>query len=198
MHAKIIRDMLIMTTAVIGGAIALTHREAIYEFIGWHPSQLVQQKANNNQIDTTTVAKNAKQPQAKIEDYRIATAIDGFTTSVRKSPDGQFWAQAIVNKSSVNFLIDTGASIVALTPRDAMMAGINMKDLKYTARVNTAAGEIKAAPVQLDLVSVGSVTVRNVKAVIIPKGLSHSLLGMSYLGELQSVEARKNLLILRR
>ena len=89
------------------------------------------------------------------------------------------------------------AGSCSVTSKDAMKAGINMQNLKYTAKVTTAAGQIMAAPVMLDIVSVGNVRVRNVRAVIIPKGLNHSLLGMSYLGELHTLQASKNQLILR-
>jgi aspartyl protease family protein len=123
--------------------------------------------------------------------------ISGSAASIRKANDGQYWTEARVNSTSIRFLVDTGASVVALTPLDAQKAGIRPKQLKYNAPVNTAAGQIMAAPIMLDVISVGNVTVRDVRGVVIPDGLPHSLLGMSYLGELQRVEATKTALILR-
>ena len=94
-------------------------------------------------------------------------------------------------------MVDTGASVIALTPQDAQKAGIRLQDLEYNVIVNTANGETKAARIQLRDVAIGTVTLRDVDAVIVQKGLSHSLLGMSYLGRLQKVEASPNQLLLR-
>ena len=53
-----------------------------------------------------------------------AMVVSGSATSISKSSDGHFWTEARVNSSSVKFLVDTGASVVALTPLDAQKAGV--------------------------------------------------------------------------
>ncbi len=189
---KVIRDSFILAIAVIGGVLLFNNRETIYEITGFHPSQLV-----NNNSGKEVNANEAIIEKPQKTNYRTAITIDSSSTSIRKSPDGQFWTEARVNSASVHFLVDTGASIVALTPKDAMKSGININNLQYTAKVTTAAGQIMAAPVMLDVVSVGNVSVRNVQAVIIPKGLKTSLLGMSYLGQLHAMEVSKSQIILR-
>ena len=111
--------------------------------------------------------------------------------------DGQFWTQARVNTGSIRFLVDTGAGQVALTELDAKKAGIKTRDLVYDVPIRTAGGENFAASVILDRISVGAITIKDVEALVVPKGLDISLLGMTYLGELQSVEATKTSLTLR-
>jgi len=185
MSSKLIRDAALMSIVFVGGFLALTQREAVYEFIGIHPSDIAEARANRLEQAGTTERLDA------------TMLIGGSSTSINKAPDGHFWAEARVNSGSVRFLVDTGASVVALTPLDAQKAGFNLQALNYTAPIDTAAGRIMAAPIKLDLVAVGNVTVRNVRAVVIREGLPQSLLGMSYLGELQKVEASRNLMILR-
>ncbi|MCF6221150.1 MAG: TIGR02281 family clan AA aspartic protease [Robiginitomaculum sp.] len=189
MSLKLIRDAILVSTVFLGGFFALTQRETIYDFIGIHPADIAEARANR--LGETAEVKTVDTVKT------TSMVVNGSATSISKSADGHFWVEARVNASSVRFLVDTGASVVALTPRDAQLAGINLQTLKYTSAVNTAAGRVMAAPVTLSIVSVGNVTVRDVRAVIISKGLPHSLLGMSYLGELQSVEASKGLMILR-
>jgi len=122
----------------------------------------------------------------------------GTVVSIPKSKsDGQFWTDARVNSGYVKFLVDTGASAVALTLDDAKKSGIRTHDLEYDVPVSTAGGTNMAAYVELKSISVGAITIRNVDALIIPEGLNTSLLGMTYLGELQKVEATPNALLLR-
>lgn len=186
MGSKLIRDALLVTAIFAAGLFALFQREAIYELVGVHPADIAEARANR-------VTSTEEQAPVKA----VSMVVKGSATSITKSPDGHFWAQARVNSSSIKFLVDTGASVVALTPLDAQLTGINLHTLKYTRPINTASGRVMAAPVTLSIVSVGNVAVRDVRAVVISKGLSHSLLGMSYLGELQTVEVSKGLMILR-
>lgn len=122
----------------------------------------------------------------------------GSTVTLRKDPrNGHFWANARVNSGRVHFLVDTGASSVALTLNDAKKSGIKTRDLVYNVPVSTAGGTNYAASIKLKSVSIGSITLRDVDALVIRKGLTTSLLGMSYLGELQKVEATRDTLFLR-
>ena len=119
------------------------------------------------------------------------------TPSVARSADGHYWAEADVNGARVRFLVDTGASAVALTLADAKRLGIATDKLSYSYRVMTAAGEARAAQVTLGKVSVAGTQLRDVEALVIDKGLDSSLLGMTYLGRLASFEATRTSLILR-
>jgi aspartyl protease family protein len=117
--------------------------------------------------------------------------------SIAKASDGHYWAEGLVNGSHIRFLVDTGATAVALTPADAERLGFNLADLKFTYRVTTAAGETRAAAVKLAEVNVAGARLENVDALIIEKGLDASLLGMSYLGRLTSFQATRDALVLQ-
>jgi aspartyl protease family protein len=115
---------------------------------------------------------------------------------VAKAADGHFWAEANVNGRHVRFLVDTGATAVALTVDDARRLGLQLSDLKFDRPVNTASGPTRAAQVDLDYVSVAGARVEHVPALVLESGLSTSLLGMSYLGRLSKFEATRQALIL--
>lgn len=117
--------------------------------------------------------------------------------SIAKSADGHYWAQGDVNGSQVRFLVDTGASAVALTPTDAKRLGFDPARLDYGYSVMTASGQARAAAVKLGSVSVAGARVRDVEALVIEEGLDTSLLGMTYLGRLSKIEATRTSLILR-
>ncbi len=114
------------------------------------------------------------------------------------SRDHQFYVDADVNRRSANFLVDTGASYVALRETDARDAGIYTTWADYTYPVRTANGETKAAFVTLDEMEINGIRVEGVKAFILPDDqLAINLLGMSFLSRLESVEARSGELVLR-
>ena len=119
-------------------------------------------------------------------------------TSFSKAPDGHFWAEASVNGARVRFLVDTGASIVALTPSDAQRVGLNPRALAFDATIRTAGGPVPAARIALERISVGGLEERDIDAVVLTSGLDHSLLGMSFLERFSRVEATRDTLILRR
>jgi aspartyl protease family protein len=117
--------------------------------------------------------------------------------AVPKASDGHYWAYADVDGASVRVLVDTGATAVALTPRDAERLGLDLSKLRYGSSVVTAGGRARAAPIRLASVTVAGARLTNVDALVIEKGLDASLLGMSYLGRLSSFEATPKGLFLR-
>ncbi|MCB1510138.1 MAG: TIGR02281 family clan AA aspartic protease [Hyphomicrobiaceae bacterium] len=112
-------------------------------------------------------------------------------------PNGHFFAEAEINGRRIPVMVDTGASLVALSHEDAQRAGVYVTagDFKYT--VSTANGPARIAVVNLDRVSIGSITVYNVRAAVGERGaLRTTLLGMSFLGKLRRAEMRQGRLIL--
>jgi aspartyl protease family protein len=142
------------------------------------------------------VPRRAPQPASAPSEPQT-TAPSEPQAEIRKASDGHYWAEGEVNGANVRFLVDTGATAVALTPGDAKRLGFSLDDLKYDYTVTTAAGEARAAAVKLAKVTVGGATLTNVDALIIEKGLDTSLLGMTYLGRLASFEATRQTLILK-
>lgn len=126
----------------------------------------------------------------------VATVDDGAAQIV-KGADGHFWAEAKVDGRAVRFLIDTGATAVALSQTDAKRLGIDTKALDYSYKVMTASGQTRAASVKLTSIAVAGAKVADVDALVIENGLETSLLGMSYLGRLSSFQATPRALILR-
>ena len=124
-------------------------------------------------------------------------SVDDGAAQIVKAADGHFWAEAKVDGRAVRFLIDTGATAVALSQTDAKRLGIDTKTLDYSYKVMTASGETRAASVKLASVSVAGAQVRDVEALVVEKGLETSLLGMSYLGRLSSFQATPRALVLR-
>lgn len=116
---------------------------------------------------------------------------------LRRRSDGHFHVVAHVNGEALPFLIDTGASDVALSADAARKIGINLRTLKYSRRYQTANGIIKAAPVILRDIRVGQLRVDDVEASVSEAPMGISLLGMSFLNRLDGWEARGDKLILR-
>jgi len=112
--------------------------------------------------------------------------------------DGHFHARASVNGTTVQFLIDTGASVVTLSRDDAERAGMNPDTLSYTNRFQTANGTAFGAPVRIARMSIGSIELTDVRAAVMDRGLSGSLLGMSFLERLSAFSVEGDRLTLRR
>lgn len=122
----------------------------------------------------------------------------GEEVKIAAANDHQFYVKASVNASASSFLIDTGASFVALRDSDARLAGVYVAPSEFDRPVRTANGLTKAALVTLDAVEVDGLRVEHVPAFILPDDqLPINLLGMSFLSKLKSVEARGGELVLR-
>ena len=116
---------------------------------------------------------------------------------IDREDDGHFWARADVSGTQVKFMVDTGASIVALTYFDAQRLGLEPEELDFDSEIRTAGGVTYGAPVTLESIRVGKVKIENVNAVILRTELEQSLLGMTFLGELHSYEVRQGQMIIR-
>ncbi|MDX1294311.1 MAG: TIGR02281 family clan AA aspartic protease [Hyphomonas sp.] len=117
---------------------------------------------------------------------------------INREEDGHYWTRAEVQGTAVKFMVDTGASTVALTYRDAQRIGLEPETLDYRWEIRTAGGITHGAAVTLDSIRIGQVEVEQVNAMILKDGLEQSLLGMTFLGELYSYEFKQSQLIIRR
>lgn len=116
---------------------------------------------------------------------------------IDREADGHYWTRADVSGTQVKFMVDTGASIVALTYFDAQRLGLKPEELDFDSEIRTAGGITYGAPVTLASIRVGKVKIEDVDAVILSNGLEQSLLGMTFLGELNSYEFRQGQMIIR-
>lgn len=121
----------------------------------------------------------------------------GAPARVLKGLDGHYWADALIEGRAVRMMVDTGASVIALTRNDAARLGLRLKPADFSGTVVTASGPVRAAPVELETVAVGGARVERVQALVVERGLPHSLLGMSYLGRLSGFTATPASLTLR-
>lgn len=122
---------------------------------------------------------------------------DDGDMEIKANDSGHFETEAEVNGSSIDVMVDTGATLVALTYEDAARAGVHLKPSDFTHEVRTANGVAKVAPIELGSISIGDITVRNVRGAVTERGKLHkTLLGMSFLSRLSRVEMRSNALVL--
>lgn len=134
--------------------------------------------------------RNTLAPQARM--------LDGGRIEVPMGNDGHFHLTAQVNGTPVSFIIDTGASSIALGPADAARVGIDPDRLAYAGQARTANGTVGTAAVTLDSVTLGEIHDTGVPAMVLQSDLDQSLMGMSYLSRFARVSIQQNRLILER
>jgi aspartyl protease family protein len=122
----------------------------------------------------------------------------GSSASVTADSRGHFITTGTVNGISIRFMVDTGASMIALSVDEAKRAGVNY--LAGTrSRVQTANGVAVVYMVKLDSVRVGDITVNNVDAMIVESDkLGIALLGMSFLNRMEMKRTGDTLTLIRR
>ncbi len=109
--------------------------------------------------------------------------------------DGHFHVDTLVNGSAVTFVIDTGASGIVLTQRDAARAGIDPETLDFTGTATTANGRVSTAPVVIGTLTLGPFQDHDLRAAVNGGDLDQSLLGMDYLSGFRlSADARRMIL----
>jgi aspartyl protease family protein len=113
-----------------------------------------------------------------------------------KGRQGHFEVEARVDGRRLEFLVDTGASHIALRESEAARLGIYPRPSDYTVRVSTANGVTKAAMVRLGSVEIGDIVLRDVPAIVhSDDGLSVNLLGMSFLSRVRWTHERGKLVL---
>lgn len=117
-------------------------------------------------------------------------------TLLEKERNGHFYTYAEVNGQPVRFVVDTGASFVALTVKDAKRLGIPFSPGEFEIIGEGASGLVRGKLVELDSVEIDGKRVTNVKAAIL-EGSRLSLLGQSYLSRMGEVQMRGDYMALR-
>ncbi len=111
---------------------------------------------------------------------------------------GQYHATVEFEGNSIPMLVDTGATLVALTYADADKLGYAPAPADYTVPVQTANGLAKAASLKLREVRLGTLMVSDVPALVMPREITGvSLLGMSFLKKLGGFEIASGKLVMR-
>jgi aspartyl protease family protein len=116
----------------------------------------------------------------------IHTPASGRSISIQTDPRGHFLAEGRIDGQRINFMVDTGASMVALNETSAARFGLRPSRADYTATVTTANGTVKGARARLAMVELGELIVRDVDALVLPdEALSENLLGLTFLSKLK-------------
>jgi aspartyl protease family protein len=110
--------------------------------------------------------------------------------------DGEFRIDALVNGTPVRFIVDTGASEVVLTPRDAERLGYDLNDLDFSNVSMTANGPVGGAPIVLSEIAIGPIRMDDVAAAVNGAPMVYSLLGINFLNRLKSYEEQDGMLTL--
>ena len=137
---------------------------------------------------------------ASLDPARPVVLVSGNNPEIalKKSLNGHFITDATVNGASVRFMVDTGATTIALTYDDAIDAGIDPESLQFTQPIMTANGMAMAASVRIDRLEIGPIVRQDLRATVAAEGkLEQSLLGMNFISSLTSFEMRRNEVILR-
>jgi aspartyl protease family protein len=113
-----------------------------------------------------------------------------------KRDDGHFYVRAEVNQVEVLFMVDTGATNIALSRKDSERVSIDPLSLEFTQDVQTANGTARAAPITIDSLTIGPYTDRDLRGHVVDTDIS--LLGMNALDRYASVSIEGNVLILKR
>lgn len=117
---------------------------------------------------------------------------------VPRAPDGHYYLNVAINGTPVPFVVDTGATDIVLTRRDAARAGIDPARLEYTGVAGTANGLVRTARVRVDRIAIGGIEDRDVSLSVNQGDLDISLLGMSYLQRFRRLEITGGTLVLER
>jgi aspartyl protease family protein len=119
-------------------------------------------------------------------------------TELKANGSGHFVTTAAINGTDIKVLVDTGATVVALSYEDASDVGLHPRNLTYDVPVSTANGTTQAARVRLDKIDIDGVRVEGVEGLVMPEGaLNGTLLGMSFLSRLSSFRVEDGVLYLK-
>jgi aspartyl protease family protein len=124
--------------------------------------------------------------------------VDATTVEVPRGRDGHYYLTLLVNEVPVIFVVDTGATDMVLSQRDARAVGLDPDNLAYLGTAQTANGLVRTASVRLDSVELGDIRDTGLRAVVNEGQIDASLLGMGYLGLFDRIEITGGKLVLTR
>ncbi|HSZ74671.1 MAG TPA: TIGR02281 family clan AA aspartic protease [Rhizomicrobium sp.] len=181
--------VLVSTTFLFGRNIPM--REVVHNILIWLTVAAVLAIGFTYQDEIRDMAMRVR--AELIPDYPVSNAHELILT---RSGNGNFYVYGTVNGVSVKFLIDTGASDVTLSPADAQRLGIDLNTLDFSQIYDTANGAGRGAFYTVRTLSIGALELSDVSVSINQTPMRQSLLGMTFLSHLASVELRGRKLIL--
>lgn len=131
-------------------------------------------------------------PQLGLPQQRV----EGGETIIPLAADGHYWLEAEINGVPARFLVDTGATLTAVSAETAKRAGLSPRTGGVPIMVATANGTVHADLTTLDTLSFGSITARGLDAVIAPNLGRTNVIGMNFLSRLKGWRVERGDLIL--
>lgn len=122
--------------------------------------------------------------------------VEGGETRIQRGSDGHYWLRAEVNGRPANFLVDTGATLTAVSTETAAAIGLEPRDTGLPVRMQTANGTVAAQLTTIDELRFGNVVARGLDAVIAPGLGPTNVIGMNFLSRLASVRLEGETMII--
>ena len=133
----------------------------------------------------------------KLASMETVAQASGRSLNIPRDARGHFQTDGRIDGQRIDFMVDTGASVVALNEKSAARFGFRPSPAQYSATVATANGTLKPARTRIDRMEVGELIVRDVDAMVLPdEALSENLLGLSFLSKLKRFEYANGKLVL--
>lgn len=143
-------------------------------------------------IDVARLNPDLAMPQLGVPEQ----VVDGAETHIPLSRDGHYWIDASVNGHPTRFLVDTGASVTAISPETARSAGIVPSEVLGVVRLETANGTATAHLTAIDRLETGTIRAQDLRAVIAPSMNGVNVLGMNFLTRLDRWSVEDGTLVL--
>jgi aspartyl protease family protein len=160
---------------------------AILVVLGTSMAQMADKMSTNTAQAKAVDKAKAMNAFASVQPPKTQAGVRSVT--VPRDSRGHFQTEGRIDGRRVGFMVDTGASVIALNESSAALIGVRPRASDYTANVSTANGSIKAARTRLSMVDIGGLVVRDVDALVLPdEALSENLLGLSFLSKLRRFE----------
>ena len=139
----------------------------------------------------------ANTASANVASVETGAPNGGRSVILPRDARGHFQTEGRIDGQRIGFMVDTGASVVALNETTAARFGLRPSRGDFNATVSTANGTIRAARTRLAMVDIGGLVVRDVEAMVLPdEALSENLLGLSFLSKLKRFEYANGQLVL--
>lgn len=155
--------------------------------------------------DQAVLELSGKRHTVRVGDAPVSVGAGGGTGGAGKGSrivltagtGGHFFTPGQINGRAVQFMVDTGATSIAMSAADAERAGVNYKS-GQPVQMSTANGVTQGFRIKLASVRVGDVEVYDVDAVVIPQGMAHMLLGNSFLTRFQMIRENDQMTLVKR
>jgi aspartyl protease family protein len=115
---------------------------------------------------------------------------------LQRTTDGHFYIIITINNKNILFLIDTGATVTSLSKKDAKRVGIDVDNLSYDVKTNTASGVSYNASIKLQNIKINNLIFDDMWAMVNGNNVDTSLLGMNFLNRLKKYNVEKDRMIL--